>query len=256
MRRMPLFRNERHERILQLVERDGRVETAGLARTFGVSEDSIRKDLQQLDSEHLVRRVYGGAVALSSETPHEVLSRVDDYRDQKVEIARKAFGLIENDMTVFLDISTTNLFLADMIGKSDVRCIVVSNMIDIMKSAAAGRNVEVQCPGGRMNLELNGLVGATCARSLARVRPDLAFLGTLEVSVDDDSVSTFDSEDGMVKQTVLERAARSYVVADSHKFAARGSYAYARLTDFTGLITDDGDPAYCERVRRLGIDVL
>jgi DeoR/GlpR family transcriptional regulator of sugar metabolism len=251
-----VFRNERHEKILELVERDGRVQTAELAESFGVSEDSIRKDLQLLDAKHLVRRVYGGAIRLSDGPSHVVLSRVDDHRAQKQEIARKALGLVENDMTVFLDISTTNLFLADLIAASDLRCIVVSNMVDIVKRAAAGRNVEVQCPGGRMNLELSGLVGASCARALSRLRPDLAFMGTLEVSVETDSVSTFDSEDGQVKQTVLERAERSYVVADSNKFGARGSYAYARLSDFTGLISDGEKPAYLERVRRLGIDVL
>lgn len=253
---MPMFRNERHEKILELVASDGRVTTADLARRFGVSEDSIRKDLQQLDSDGQLHRVYGGAVPLAQETSHVVLSRVDEYREQKQQVARKAFGLIENDMTVFLDISTTNLFLADLIAQSDLRCIVISNMLDIVRRAAEGTNVEVQCPGGRMNLELNGLVGATCAQALSRVRPDLAFMGTLEVSVADDRVSTFDSEDGAIKQTVLESSERSYVVADSHKFNARGNYRYAKLTDFTGLITDDGDGEHRERVRRLGIQVI
>lgn len=253
---MPMFRNERHRKILELVTSDGRVATSDLAKRFGMSEESIRKDLQQLDADGLLHRVYGGAVPVAQKTSHVVLSRLDEHRELKQQVARKAFGLIEDDMTVFLDISTTNLFLADLIAQSSLRCIVISNMLDIVKRAAEGPNVEVQCPGGRMNLELNGLVGATCAEALSRVHPDLAFLGTLEVCVGDDRVSTFDSEDGAIKRTVLAASERSYVVADSHKFNARGSYRYAKLTDFTGLVTDDEDEAHRERARRLGIQVI
>lgn len=251
-----MFRNERHEEIVRLVQREGRVSTADLAQRFGVSEDSIRKDLQELDAEKLLQRVYGGAVPLAASVPHPVLARTGSRHEQKMEIARKALSLIENEMTVFLDCSTTALCLADLIAESDLRVIVVSNMLDIVRRAAEGRQVEVQCPGGRMNLELSGLVGAGCVRSLERVHPDAAFLGTLEVSVAENRVSTFDAEDGAVKACVLEGAARSYVLADSRKFSGRGPYAYARLTDFTGLITDGEDKEHAERARRLGIEVL
>lgn len=251
-----MFRNERHEEIVRLVQKEGRVSTTDLAQRFGVSEDSIRKDLQELDAAKLLQRVYGGAVPLAAATPHPVLARTGSYHEQKMAIARKAFGLIEEEMTIFLDCSTTALCLADLIAASDLRLIVVSTMLDIVKRAAEGRQVEVQCPGGRMNLELNGLVGAGCIRSLERVRPDIAFLGTLEVSVAENRVSTFDAEDGAVKACALEGAARSYVLADSHKFSGRGPYAYAKLTDFTGLITDGENEEMCARARRLGIEVL
>lgn len=201
--------------------------------------------------------MYGGAVSLDDEVAKRVVtSRIDDRREQKAAIARKAYEIVEDGQVVFLDISSTNLYLADLFAEGPKSAVVVSNMLDVVKRVAAGKNVVAECPAGRMNLELFGLVGSKTVRDIARIRFDLAFLGTLEINVDDDSVSTFDMEDGAVKQTALEGSARSYLVADSHKFRARGSYRYARISDFTGIITDSGAGAQAQALGELGVDLL
>lgn len=252
-----MFKAERHEAILDEIAREGHVTTIALAERFGVSEDSIRKDLQQLGAEGRLQRVYGGAVGMESEQSKRVVSsRIDDYRDQKLLIARKAYDLVEDGQTVFLDISSTNLYLADLFASGPKWAIVVSNMLDVVRKVAAGKNVEAQCPGGKVNLELSGFVGAMTAQALSRMRFDISFLGTLELNVADDCVSTFDMEDGTIKQTVLANSRKSYLVADSHKFHTRGNYCYARLSDFTGIVTDSIDDKRRAEIVGLGIDVL
>lgn len=251
-----MFRNERHDEILQLVARDGRVSTSELAKRYGVSEDSIRKDLQQLDAEGKLTRVYGGAVALEEKATRQVVSRVDAHADEKRAIAAKAFDLIEDDTTVYLDVSSTNLYLADLLAASDKRVIVVSNMLELLTRVAAGPNIDAQCPGGHVNVELNGLVGGVTTRALSQACFDLAFLGTVEFDLENNVASTFDSEDAAVKRTALERSRRSYVVGASHKFGAHGGYRYAWLSEFSGLITDDGQPEWVRRAREAGLDVL
>lgn len=255
-REMHMFRNERHDEILQILARDGRVSTIDLAKRYSVSEDSIRKDLQQLDAEGKLHRVYGGAVALSDPPSRSVVARIDEYREEKMLIAEKAFALIKDNMTIFLDVSSTNIFLADLIAKSSLHLVVVSNMLELLTRVAAGPHIEAQCPGGRVNAELNGLVGGVATYSLMQARFDLAFLGTLELDAENDCVSTFDAEDAMIKRTVLENSERTYVVGDSHKFTARGNYRYGRLSDFTGLITDDRNEEWREKAAKLGIEVL
>ena len=251
-----MFRNERHEEILQLVARDGRVATTELAERYGVSEDSIRKDLQQLDAEGKLQRVYGGAVALADLPARQVVTRVDDHADEKRAIAAKAFGLVEDGMTVFLDVSSTNLYLADLLAASDKRLLVVSNMLELLSRVAAGPNIDAQCPGGHVSSELNGLVGGVTTRGLARGHFDLAFLGTIEFDLERNQVSTFDSEDAAVKMTALENASRAYVVGGSHKFALQGSFRYARLTDFEAIITDELRPEWVARATEAGLAVL
>lgn len=251
-----MFRTERQDAILDELSREGRVTTSELAERYQVSEDSIRKDLQRLAADGRLRRVYGGAVSVGDAPKRAVTSRVDDYRPQKVDIARKAYELIEDGQTIFLDISSTNLYLADLLAKGSKRVIVVSNMLDLLRRASEGDNVEVQCPGGKVNMELNGLVGAVTRGMLERVSFDLAFIGALSVNVKDDAVTTFDMEDGAIKQTVLKAAERSYLVTDSHKFRARGTYRYARLSDFTGIITDEDNAAHRKAAAALGVEVL
>ncbi|WP_058269822.1 DeoR/GlpR family DNA-binding transcription regulator [Olsenella massiliensis] len=252
-----MFKAERLDAILEEVALEGRVTTTALAKRFGVSEDSIRKDLQGLGAQGKLQRVYGGAVSIDTEQPSRtVTSRLDCHRTQKLEIAQKAYDLIEDGQTIFLDISSTNLFLADLLAQGDKRVIVISNMLDVVKKVAAGRNIEAQCPGGKVNLELSGFVGASTARMLGKLRFDISFLGTLEMNIEEDCASTFDMEDGTIKQTVLENSRRSYLVADSHKFNKRGEYRYARLSDFTGIITDGEDAAHRQAAAALDIEVI
>lgn len=252
-----MFRDERQTKILELLGRDGRVSTMDLAGRFDVSVDSIRKDLQRLAAEGLCRRVYGGATAVDPDSRKKsVVDRLDERRAQKMLIARKALPLIKDGMTIFLDISSTNVHLASLLGESETHAIVVTNMMEIAMRAAKGPGIDVQCPGGRVNSELNGLVGSVTVSDLHRRRFDLSFLGTLEMDVERDSVSTYDAEDGAVKQTVLANSAYSYAVADSLKFGGDGPYQYARLSDFYGVITDDDLPERRERLEGLGVVVL
>lgn len=251
-----MFRTERQTVILEELTRVGRVSTTELAQRFGVSADSIRKDLQRLSADGLIQRVYGGAVSLDDTPSRNVTARVDDHRPQKEQIAQKAYDLIQNDQTIYLDVSSTNLYLADLLARGDKHVVVVSNMLDVIKRVAAGKNIVAQCPGGRMDLELNGFVGATTLSMLADMCFDLAFLGALGANVEDDAVTVFDMEDGVVKKTVLHGANKAYVMADAHKFRAHGTYRYARLSDFTGVITDDAGAGYADSVRKLGVELL
>lgn len=251
-----MFKRERQAEILSMLEAQGRVAVTDLAHRFEVTEDCVRKDLQQLDREGKCRRVYGGAVSVSALPTHDVFQRVEDYRQEKEQIAAKAYALIQDGQTIFLDISTTNLYLARLLAASGRRIIVVSNMLDVLKTVAAGAGISAQCPGGQVNAELNGLVGAVAVESLRNQHFDLAFMGTLVLDPEGDRVTTFDQEDGLTKRAAMASAEHTYLMADSHKFMTHGGYRYGKLSEFTGLITDDRRPESCDAVRQLGIEVL
>ncbi len=251
-----MFRSERQSAILDELARNGRVSTAELAERFGVSEDSIRKDLQQLDAEGKAQRVYGGAVSVEEPIQRNVTSRVDAYRDQKIEIATKAYDLLEDGQTIFLDIASTNLYLADLLATGQKRVTVVSCMLGVLSRLAGSQSVTVQCPGGTLSSELNGFMGALTMQTLERFHFDAAFLGTLCLDTTNDSVSTFDMEDGLLKQVVLRNSHHTYLVADSHKFHAAEKYRYARMSDFSALIADAGASEYADECREIGIRVL
>ena len=129
-----MFTSERHQKIIDTLHTEGKVMVKELAKQFEVSEDCIRKDLRQLEFQGKCIRQYGGAVLNDLHPEHNVFSRIDKNTNDKEMVAQKAFNLIQDGETIFLDISTTNLILAHKLANSERKLIVVSNMIEILKT--------------------------------------------------------------------------------------------------------------------------
>ena len=128
-----MFLEERQEAILNLLSRDGKVRVKDLSEMFKVTEDCIRKDLGALEKQGKLKRTYGGAV-VRRENLH--MLEVSKHRNTDVEakrrIAQAAVKLIHEKDMVFLDISTSNLAIAELLVKTDREMTVVTNMIDIL----------------------------------------------------------------------------------------------------------------------------
>ena len=251
-----MFLEERHQQIRALLEREGRVTVAELAPRFGVTEDCIRKDLKQLAAEGQCRRVYGGATRMESPMVREVGDRLDLFATEKQAIASKAVELIRPRQTIFLDISTTNLHVARLLAQQGVACTVVSPMIDILSAMAACPAITGICPGGTMHAELNGFVGALAMEALSRFRFEAAFLGAYGLDAEAREVTTYDTDDGLVKAAAIERSAHSYLVSEIRKVGTFGTYRYASFDDFDAFICDDADSDDAAAIRDAGLEVL
>ena len=129
-----MFTEERQSAIEKCLRENGKVKVKELSEMFQVTEDCIRKDLKILENAGKLKRTYGGAI-LSQDYPlkRDVVDRRQFNLDKKRTIAAKAFKLIKNNETIFLDISTTNIELAKLLATSNMRVVVVSNMIDILQ---------------------------------------------------------------------------------------------------------------------------
>ena len=123
-----MFTEERQSAIEKCLRENGKVKVKELSEKFQVTEDCIRKDLKILENAGKLKRTYGGAI-LSQDYPLErdVVDRRQYNLDKKKAIAAKAFKLIKNNQTIFLDISTTNIELAKLLAASSMRVVVVSN---------------------------------------------------------------------------------------------------------------------------------
>ena len=132
-----MFTEERQSAIEKCLRENGKVKVKELSEMFQVTEDCIRKDLKTLENAGKLKRTYGGAI-LSQDYPlkRDVVDRRQFNLDKKRTIAAKAFKLIKNNETIFLDISTTNIELAKLLATSNMRGVVVSNMIDILQILA------------------------------------------------------------------------------------------------------------------------
>lgn len=234
-----MYLEERQNAIAQLIDTAGSVTVTDLAVRFEVTEDCIRKDLRQLAAQGRCRKVYGGATRVETAVNRIVAERVTSNLEGKTTIAAKAFKLIKPKQTIYLDISSSAIVLAQSIAAGTLPCSVVSNSIDVLREVSKNPAVRAICPGGSFNAEYNGFIGALAASSLETHRFDICFMGAVGVDMDSSDVLTLDIEDAAPKQTALRNSETCVLLCGAEKIGHSGAYAYAKLDDFDTVICDN-----------------
>lgn len=253
-----MFLEERQENIMTLLERDGKVAVRDLSKRYGVTEDCIRKDLSNLEKQGRLKRTYGGAVMLREKLyAMEAEARRSADISAKRKIAAVANRLINDNDMVFLDISTSNLALAELLVKEERELTVVTNMIDVLVILSRSPKINLIFTGGTINRSRDGFWDVMTMDFISHLKPDIAFIGAVGVDVCANSVSTYDIEDGINKAAIVRAAKKAYVVAEAKKLSNAGSYNYVTLDALSGLITDSR-PAenICRAAREYGVRII
>lgn len=234
-----MFVEERQSYIVELVNKNGSVKVKDLSLQFNVTEDSIRKDLTRLEKKGLLKKRYGGAVKLRI-NPHDVTvhQRKEKNIEEKQRIAERALALIEDEYTIYLDISTANLELAKLLIQSDKKVTVVTNMVDIMLTLAHSANIKIIFVGGTLNRSCDGFVGSISEDLIRQFRFDLSFMGVVGIDVYGNSVDTYVVEDGMTKKVAMVASKKALLMLECRKLEMDGTYKYAKIDDFSGAILD------------------
>lgn len=234
-----MFLEERQERILDMLNRDGKVKVKELSEVFKVTEDCIRKDLGALEKQRKLKRTYGGAVVLRENLHNmEVSKRRNSDLEAKRRIAEAAVALIHDKEMVFLDISTSNVAIAELLVQRPKDITVVTNMIDILVILAQNPKIRLVFAGGTINKSRDGFWGGITLDFISKLKPDIAFVGAVGVDVEENSVSTFDIEDGVNKAAIIRASRRAYLVAEARKLNSDVNYNYVTLDTLSGMITD------------------
>jgi len=204
----------------------GEVTVNALASRFGVSSDTIRRDLDQLDSDGLLVRTHGGAVSATGlprpDTGLDVRLRIQV--DAKETIGALAAGLVEDGSSVMMNGGTTVLALARHLRNHRDLTIATNNLrLPVEISSTAFRDLYLF--GGPVRLVTQTTTGpvrfhVSASGSEHAVRCDLAFIAVGGVSVED-GYSTSNLEDAAMMRDMMERAAKVAVLADSSKFGRR-----------------------------------
>ncbi len=240
--------------LLRLVGAQGFGTVEGLARHFGVSTQTIRRDIIALTARGLLQRFHGGAgPAGAVRLGHaEKLVR---QPDAKARIAALVAREIPMGATLFLDVGTTVEAVAGALAvRRDVR-IFTTSMVAALRLARPD-GPEVRVLGGTLRGSDGSLVGGETVRALAGIALDVAVIACSGFDAHG-SPSDFDGEKIAVKRAAMAAAARSFLVADSTKFGRAALERIAPLARFAALVTDarpDGD--LLRRLRETGILLL
>ncbi len=248
--------DERQRHILDHLGRTGRVLATELAQRFGISDDTARRDLRELAAAGLCRRVYGGALPLSSASG-SLAQRQHEQTTRKAALGLAGAALIARTMrphdVLFLDTGSTNLAVARALP-AGLRITVVTNAPRVAAEIEALAGIELIMIGGRVDPRCGAALGVRAMRDLDAIRIDLALLGACAVDAAA-GLAGFDLEDAEFKRRAAEAAATVVTTTTNEKLGTAAPFGIVPASRLTHLVVEaDAPSALVAAFRALGIE--
>lgn len=255
MRDSAVLPDARREAILSALARDGRVVATQLAAALGVSDDTVRRDLDELAADGRVRRVRGGALPAQAATPARMVDRQEIHSAEKAAVAARAAALLADETVVSLAGGTTCLAIARLLA-ADGRARQVLTTSPDVALALADAPGEVLLAGGRLEPDSRTTVGAEAIDAVRRVRPGVAVLGacSLHPAV---GLTTYCAGEAEVLREQAACAGRLMVATEGAKLGSTAAHVIASADDVAQLVTDATAPEQeLSALRAAGVEVV
>lgn len=234
-----MFMEERLEEILEIIKREGTVKVKDLSKRFHVSEGMIRKDLNNLEKKHNIKRTYGGAILEREIVNNEITtSRIISNIEEKENITKIAINQIEENDVIFLDISSTTYMMASLMYSLKKNITVITNMNRIPMLFDSMSNIDVVMIGGIYNKKLGGNIGSYSDDQIRNIKIDKAFIGVGGINLEENFISNFNIIESKTKETIIKASKKNYLLATKDKFYKDGSYKFGKIEDIDYIITD------------------
>lgn len=233
----------RKPEIINIARREGMVTVDNLVEQFGVSPQTIRRDLTELAESGELERVHGGAILPSTTANIGYNERRELNQAMKVDIARVCAKQIPNDCSVFLNIGTTTEAVAyELLQHKGL--LVVTNNMNIANILSTNTEVEVIVTGGNLRRSDGGLVGDFAKATIQQLRFDYAVIGCSALR-EDGEILDFDVQEVGVSKTIIHQSEKVLLVSDSSKFERKAPARIASMADVDVFVTDRGLPEAC-----------
>ncbi|GAB5471100.1 MAG: DeoR/GlpR family DNA-binding transcription regulator [Rhodospirillales bacterium] len=247
--------SNRQRRILEMLDADQELHIAALADSLEVSQETVRRDLNQLESRGALKRVHGGAVSLSSPRFRPLAERAQVKRLEKDRIAKLAVPLIGAGQTVFLGEGTTVLALAGRLMNA-VSARYMTTMIDIAQVLAANKRNEVSLTGGVLDAEHNLLTGHGLIESIETRYFDVVLWGASGIHPEL-GILDYEESHAALHRALVRRSKRSIVLADHSKFGKGPSICTLALDRIDVVVTDRRPhEGFVEAFREAGVELM
>lgn len=249
-----LLPEERRERLLDLLALDGKILATAASTALGVSEDTIRRDLNDLARAGAVRRVHGGALPLPP-AAGSFDARARARPEAKAALGRVAAGLIRPGEVVLLDSGTTMLAVAEALPP-DLHATIVTSSLPAALALTRHPAVEVVLLGGRVDKADQATVGTSVLAALDGLRADLCLLGVCSLDLEA-GLGAMDHEEALVKRCMAACATRVAAAVTADKFGTAAPFPILPIDRLNALITErDADAAALAACRKAGLNLL
>ncbi len=240
--------------IVELARETGRVRVEALAERFGVTVQTIRRDLGDLCAAQVLRRVHGGATLASGVANMAYAERSLIHAAGKDAIGRLCAEAIPDDCSLFVNIGTTTEAVARALSVRR-NLLVITNNLNVANILARNAECEVIVAGGVLRRSDAGLVGEATVDFIRQFKVDVAIVGASAIDADG-ALLDYDFREVKVAQAIISNARRTYLVADASKFTRSAPVRIARITDLDALFTDaPPPPAIAALCREHGVAV-
>lgn len=232
---------ERYEKIVEWVDAQGSMRVTELSERCGVTEETIRRDLDKLEQAGRLRRSHGGAVSVKykeegqAEIPYP--ERAITHAEEKRRIAEEAIKMVQPGDRIALDASTTAWYMA--VGLPNIQLTVLTNSIKVAAELSSKEQIRVIATGGQLASKSLSFVGPLAERSLDAYHVDKVFLSCKGVHLTK-GISESNELQALVKQKMISIADEVILLADSSKFDIQAFTRVAELSSVTQVITDVG----------------
>ncbi len=244
-----MYLPERSSQIVELARENGRVLVDDLAVRFGVTPQTIRKDLNDLCDRRLLTRIHGGALFPSGIENVEYEARRKIASQEKTAIGRATARIIPDNASLFINIGTTT----EAVGQALLDhhgLMVITNNINVANSLRVYPSIEVVIVGGVVRGSDGGIVGEAAVDFIRQFKVDFAVIGASAID-QDGALLDFDFREVKVAQAIMANARRVILVADSTKFERTAPVRIGHLSQVNTFMTDRCDS---EAIRQICIE--
>ncbi len=220
--------NERKKGILELLRERSFVSVEELSRLLYTSPSSIRRDLNELQEQGLVRRNYGGVMLFETKVAAPAVWRWDVQKAEKKLIAKQAAALLRDNTTVFLDSSTTAYYMVEHIAEREGITVITNNLRTAQSLVEQG--VSTYCLGGHIMPSSSSMCDGYTEELLSSFHADMTFFSTFALS-EDGVISDSTAEENAIRRQMLRQSDCGVFLCDSSKFGRRATHRLCSLED-------------------------
>ncbi|HEX2582083.1 MAG TPA: DeoR family transcriptional regulator [Dongiaceae bacterium] len=233
-------RQHRHEEILELVRRRGYVPIEALAAHFAVTAQTIRRDLNQLSDQDLLRRYHGGAGLASSVENVSYSTRQVHMLEEKRRIARTCAQHIPNDSSLFINIGTTSEEVARaLLRHRGLR--VITNNLNVAAILSENQSCELIVAGGQVRHADRAIIGEAALDFISQFRVDFAIVGVSGIDLDG-TLLDYDYSEIRAAQLIMRNSRQHFLISDHSKYERKPLVRLGNIADVDAFFTDVAPP--------------
>ena len=221
-----MLKISRYELILELIKDKKNIKLEELIEKLNVSEATIRRDLTFLEEAGKIKRVHGGAILIDSKE-ESLIYKKEIHSEEKENIGKFAASLVERGSTIYLDAGTTVFAMIKYLAGIENIKVITNGLTHI--DELNNKKIETYLIGGKIKMLTGALVGASAVLSIKNFNFDLAFIGANGIDID--GYSTPDSEEALIKNEVVMKADKAYLLCDESKLYKKCLINFCNLED-------------------------